>query len=167
MTGPLPLRKRRVLLLLDAKKPALSQWENPDTLKHGYCACFRGALLLYGYSIADAPKKVKPRSGSVIVTQNEQTAPLTITRRPTRYAAGACRTYNLQDQPVPAGVSTTTYAMLLSGSFQARGPAPVFTESARTINCSFFIPQDMEICQHLVFDILCNSLFLIFPERRA
>lgn len=24
-----------------AKKPALSQWENPDTLKHGYCACLR------------------------------------------------------------------------------------------------------------------------------
>lgn len=76
MTGPLPLRKRRVLLLLDAKKPALSQWENPDTLKHGYCACFRGTLLLYGYSIADAPQKVKPRSGSFIITQKWADCPL-------------------------------------------------------------------------------------------
>lgn len=49
------------------KKPALSQWENPDTLKHGYCACFSKALLLYGYSIADALRKVKPRSGSFII----------------------------------------------------------------------------------------------------
>lgn len=52
-----------------AKKPALSQWENPDTLKHGYCACLCKALLLYGYSIADALRKVKPRSGSFIITQ--------------------------------------------------------------------------------------------------
>ena len=69
VTGPLPLRKAPGLLLLDAKKPAPSQWENSDTLKHGYCACFRKALILYGYSIADAPQKVKTRSGSFIIIQ--------------------------------------------------------------------------------------------------
>ena len=43
VTGPLPLRKAPGLLLLDTKKPAPSQWENSDTLKHGYCACLRKA----------------------------------------------------------------------------------------------------------------------------
>lgn len=52
-----------------AKKPVPSQWENPDTLKHGYCACFRKALLLYGYSIADALRKVKLCSGFFIITR--------------------------------------------------------------------------------------------------
>ena len=39
----------------------------------------------------------------------------------------------------------TTYAMLLPGSSQADGPAPSFTESAQTINNSFFISQYLEI----------------------
>lgn len=76
------------------KKPALSQWENPDTLKHGYCACFRKALILYGYSIADAPQKVKTRSGSFVIIQK-------LGRLPPKHhsAAYAHRTYNPWDQP--------------------------------------------------------------------
>ena len=49
----------------------------------------------------------------------------------------------------------TTYAMLLSGSSQASGPAPSFTEGAQTINNSFFIPQytnSVNAC----FDILSS-----------
>ncbi len=97
VTGPLPLRKAPGLLLLDTKKPAPSQWENSDTLKHGYCACLCNALLLYGYSIADAPQKVKLRSGSYIIIQKWADCPLNITRRPTRHAASSHRTYNLNN----------------------------------------------------------------------
>lgn len=97
VTGPLPLRKAPGLLLLDTKKPAPSQWENSDTLKHGYCACLCNALLLYGYSIADAPQKVKLRSGSYIIIQKWADCPLNTTRRPTRHAASSHRTYNLNN----------------------------------------------------------------------
>lgn len=83
--------------------------------------------------------------------------PLTITRRPTHHAASARRTYNLRDQPVLAGVSTTTYAMLLLGSSQASGPAPVFTEGAQTINSGFFIPQDTGLV-NIWFSTYCIML---------
>lgn len=76
------------------KKPALSQWENSDTLKHGYHACFCKTLILYGYSIADAPQKVKTRSGSFIIIQK-------MGRPPPKHhsAAYARRTYNPWDRP--------------------------------------------------------------------
>ena len=77
------------------KKPAPPQWESPDTLKHGYCACFSKALLLYSYSIADAPQKVKTRSGSFVITQKMGRLPLKH-----HSAALAHRTYNPWDQPV-------------------------------------------------------------------
>ena len=93
VTGPLPLRKAPGLLLLDTKKPAPSQWENSDTLKHGYYTCFRKALILCGYSIADAPQKVKTCSGSFIIIQK-------MGRLPPKHHSAACahRTYNPWDQ---------------------------------------------------------------------
>ena len=70
-------------------------------------------------------------------------------------AAFAHRTYNFQDQPTFASVSTTTYAMLLPGSPQANGPAPSFTEGAQTINNGFFIPQYTNSV-NAYFDILSS-----------
>lgn len=73
--------------------------------------------------------------------------------------SGPPATYNLPDQPVLAGVSTTTYAMLILVSSQAGGPAPVFTESAQTINRSSFIPQNMVSVNRLFpYFVFCADL---------
>ncbi len=48
-------------LYFGRKKTRAFLTENPDTLKHGNCSCFCKTLILYGYSISDAPLKVKTR----------------------------------------------------------------------------------------------------------
>lgn len=53
----------------------------------------------------------------------------------------------------------TTYAMLLPGSSQTSGPAPVFTESAQTINCEIFIPQYTEIVNNSLSTYCALGLF--------
>ena len=60
--------------------------------------------------------------------------PLKCLRRPLRLSAGRDRRQR---------TTLTTYAMLLPGSSQAGGPAPVFTESAQTIKYGSFISQYM------------------------
>lgn len=143
----------RLLLLLDAKKSALSRWENPDTLKHGYCACFSKALLLYGYSMADAPQKVKPCSGSFIITQKWADCP----------SIPPVSILPFSDQDHRQRTTLTTYAILLPGSSQAGGPAPTFTEGAQTINNSFFMSQYIDSVNNLNQYLV----FLAFSERRA
>lgn len=86
--------------------------------------------------------------------------PLKCLRRPLRLSAGRDRRQRttFRISRFLAGVSTTTYAMLLPGSSQAGGPAPVFTESAQTIKNSSFISQYMvyvnKLFPYLVFCVV-------------
>ncbi len=80
-TSPRPPRKRRTSWYsarFERKKArAFPNGENPDTSKHGNCSCLRKALILYGYSIPDAPLKVKPCSRlHHHLSKSGQTAPL-------------------------------------------------------------------------------------------
>lgn len=97
VTGPLPLRKAPGLLLLDAKKPAPSQWENSDTLKHGYCACLRKASVTVW--LQHSRRSAESQAPFRFLHHHSKWAdcPLNITRRPTSHAASSHRTYNLNN----------------------------------------------------------------------
>ena len=59
------------------------------------------------------------------------------------------------DQGHRQRTTLTTYAMLLSGSPQASGPAPSSTEGAQTINNGFFISQYTNFV-NACFGIFCS-----------
>lgn len=80
--------------------------------------------------------------------------PLKCLRYPLRLSA---------DQNHRQRTTLTTYAMLLPGSSQASGPAPVLTESAQAINNSSFISQYIGS----VNSSIPYLVFLAFSERRA